>query len=96
MFLPEHREQLIAQRRKQREYVPPDLDEQRLEELNQRLYQALHDDRVVLTTYIGKYEPKSFIGSVERVDPHIQKFLLKNGDIQIWLSFQEILDIEWM
>ncbi|SDZ35502.1 YolD-like family protein [Thermoactinomyces sp. DSM 45892] len=95
MFLIEHREQLIDQRRKQKEYVPPVLDEQKLDELNQLLNQAYQDDRVVIATYVGKYEPKTFSGFVERVDLHARKFLLVNGTYEKWLSFQTTLNIEW-
>lgn len=34
MMLPEHREQLLAQKRKKKEYTPPPLSTDQLEEMN--------------------------------------------------------------
>lgn len=91
MFLPEHREQLLEQRRSKKGYQPPELDEQRLEEMNQMLEEALHNDRVVIVSYAQG----EFYGFVEEIAPHTSSILVVDGEHRKRFLSQEILDIQW-
>lgn len=95
MFLPEHREQLLKQRKKQTEFIPPQLDENHLEQMNLILQEALQEDRAVIVTYAGRYTPEQFCGFIDRVDPYTQSILIIDGECQKHLSLEQILDIQW-
>ncbi|MFK4997714.1 YolD-like family protein [Bacillus sp. N9] len=60
MMLPEHRDQLLKERKKQEEFHPPILDEQQLEEINIAITQSFERKRAVTISYAEKYSPHSF------------------------------------
>lgn len=96
MFLPEHREQLLKQRKKQTEFTPPQLDEDQLEQMNLILQEALQGDRAVMVTYAEKYAPEQFCGFVDRVDPYAHSILIVDGECRKHLLLQQVLDIQWV
>lgn len=57
MMLPEHREQPLAQKRKKKEYTPPSLSTDQLEEMNFLITQSITEDQAICVTYLcGRYE----------------------------------------
>ncbi|WP_177239628.1 YolD-like family protein [Thermoactinomyces sp. DSM 45891] len=95
MFLPEHRKQLLDQRQKQKRYIPSELDEQKLERMNQCLNHAMMDDRMVIVTFPGQFRPESFCGFIEQVDLNMGYIILEHESDRKKLILKEILDIEW-
>lgn len=45
MMLPEHREQLLAKKRKEREFRPPELSEEQLNDMNRIIAASIEEDR---------------------------------------------------
>lgn len=96
MFLPEHREQLLEQRKKQKEFTPPQLAEDQLEQINLILQEALHGDRAIIVTYAERYAPEQYCGFIEHVDPYTHSILIIDGECKKRLSFKQILDVQWL
>ncbi|SEM68651.1 YolD-like family protein [Lihuaxuella thermophila] len=95
MFLPEHREALLEQRRQAEEFVPPELDESHMEMINYILQEAIEEEKPVVVTYAEKYAPGQFCGFVDQVDPYNQVIQLSNGTCRKQISFQKLINIEW-
>ncbi len=68
MFLVEHREAILKQRKEAARFIPPELDEQALEEMSYILQEALELEQPVLATYAGEYEEKQFCGFIDKID----------------------------
>ncbi|MBA4492772.1 YolD-like family protein [Paenactinomyces guangxiensis] len=95
MFLPEHREALLKQRRRAEEFTPPELDESQLEYMNYILREALEEEKPVLVTYAAKYSREQFCGFVDKVDPYSRVIRLSNGDCKKQIPFAKLLHVEW-
>lgn len=95
MFLPEHKEQLLEHRRKLREFVPPELDEDRIRLMDERLGEALASGRKVAVTIAGTYEPETRFGRVTRLDPFRRRLRLETVDGPEWIPFANLLHVEW-
>lgn len=95
MFLPEHREGLLEQRRKAEEFVPPELDESQMEAINYILQEAIEEEKPVVVTYAEKYAPEQFCGFVDKVNPYDKVIQLSNGKCKKQISFQKLINVEW-
>jgi len=70
MFLPEHREQLLATRRNRREYRMPELDEDWLADMSRMLSDSLEYGQPITIVYGTQYETQRFKGIVRQIDPY--------------------------
>ena len=95
MFLPEHREQLLSHRRRKREYVQPELDEDCRSELDAALLDAFASGRTVVITYGGQYEPERIRGRVARIDTMTSQLRVETDSGAVQLPFRSVLHIEW-
>lgn len=94
MFLPEHKEQLLAHRRQQRAFVPPELDEDRIYQLNEQISEALASGRRVAVTSAGTWGPETMAGRITRLDPRRGRLQLETDDGSLWLPFGKLLQID--
>jgi len=93
MFLPEHREQLLEQRRRKRDYIVPALEEDRLSELNDALSEALQTGRTAAVTYADPSGPLQLIGRITRVDPLNATLRIENAEYTVTVHFDQLLDL---
>lgn len=94
MMLPEHKEQLLEEKRKQQEFIPPLLDHDQLEEINRKILKSIEQMRAVTITYAEKYEPAQFWGWIQKIDPIEGSLKIVNDDDTLSLSFTKILQVE--
>lgn len=79
MFLPEHREQLQAMRKENRSEKLFELAEDRIEELNWSLQEALHYESPIILDYVDGEQFASFCGFIEEVNTHKGYLNMVNG-----------------
>lgn len=94
MFLPEHK-QALHERKKENKKVPrPIIDEQLLQQLNERVHYALMTKRKVTITYWedGFFFKKS--GTIERVHVEKQLLILRNHNEKRLIPLNYIQSVE--
>lgn len=94
MMLPEHREQLLEEKRKQKEFQLPVLDEDRIQEMNYAMMQSIANEQPVIITYAEKYGPTTFYGWIQKIDAMEKSLKISNDEDHLKLPFQKILQIE--
>ncbi|GAB7388344.1 hypothetical protein BSNK01_21810 [Bacillaceae bacterium] len=94
MFLPEHKEALLEYRRKQREFRMPELDEDRLAEIDRAVRESLAAGGTVTVTYGAAWGPATFRGTVRKVDPQGRTLTVDDGKRALTLPFGKILAVE--
>ncbi|QFT89607.1 YolD-like protein [Bacillus sp. THAF10] len=94
MMLPEHVKLLRDWTKEDTYETKPELDEQRLEELNDLFCDAMETGREVTITYFEKRRYHLFVGAVHHLDPLNERLHVvdKFGDAG-WLRVKDILDI---
>ncbi|MEB3101225.1 YolD-like family protein [Ferviditalea candida] len=96
MMLPEHREQLLEYRRKQKEFQVPELDEDQISKINRMLAEAVREKRPVTAVCIGLYGPEAFSGYVKRVNPAKKRLEIQQQDSETAvLDLAKLLKIEY-
>lgn len=70
MFLPEHREQLLAVRRSRREFRMPELDEEWMNEIGRAVSDSLNFGIPITIIYGTQYEAEQYTGIVKKIDPY--------------------------
>jgi hypothetical protein len=95
MFLPEHRNALLQQRKDANKLTPPVLDEQQMDAIAYILQEALEYEQPVLATYVTTYEKTCFCGFVDKVN-RIEKYIqLSNGSQVQKIPFHLLIDVTW-
>ncbi|MCB5235597.1 MAG: YolD-like family protein [Niallia nealsonii] len=94
MMLPEHREQLLAEKRKQKEFNPPVLDENQLEEINYVIVNSIKQERAIRITYADKYGPADFSGQIQKLDSIEGWLKITNNEQNLSIIFKQILQAE--
>lgn len=94
MFLPEHREQLLEMRRRQQERAMPELDEDRLAELDAVLGEALAGGHTVAVTWAGRCGEERIVGRLTRLDPLQGLLRIESEDETKTLRFDRLLHAE--
>src|SRR5690606_6455815 len=79
MFLPEHREQLRAKRKKNEEWELPERSEDQIEEMNWLLNEAIYHELPITLDYLEGNQLQSFCGFVEKVNPDEKSLWMVNG-----------------
>lgn len=94
MMLPEHREQLLKERRKHLEFNPPILDENQLEEINYVIMKAIKQKQAVTITYAEKYGPAKFCGRIQKIDALEGSLKIMNDEDTLKISIKLILQVK--
>ncbi len=94
MMLPEHREQLLHEKRQEKKFHPPLLDEDQLQQINRAILEAIAHKRTVTVTYAETYGPARIRGWIEQVKPDEKRLKIVNKEHRLVLSFERILDVE--
>jgi hypothetical protein len=95
MFLPEHKQAILEQRKEATRFVPPELDEQKLEEIGYLIQEAIEQEQPVLVTYAGDYQVEEFCGFVDKVDIRDKYIHLSNGQHKKRISFDKLMSVDW-
>ncbi len=94
MFLPEHREKLQKYYQQSKEFVPPKLDEQALEEINRVILEGLEGEHPLLIYYVKNKKPQQFCGFIVRIHSHERWLKIANGRITRTIHFDTIYRVE--
>ncbi|WP_124728076.1 YolD-like family protein [Staphylospora marina] len=92
MFLPEHRQALLRQRAEAERVEPPELDEDRLEEINRLVVEALHADFPLVVRWVENGRLTEFCGFIQKVDPHARQLKLADGRTVRTVPFDRLCD----
>ncbi|WLD91922.1 YolD-like family protein [Alkalihalobacillus sp. AL-G] len=97
MMLPEHVKLLRDWKEEDRIQQKPDLDEQKLEEMNDIIHEAMASNRTLSFVHFESDGYKILIGNIHYADPvhHILRIVNEFGDRQD-LKLQDILDIRYL
>jgi hypothetical protein len=95
MFLPEHRQALVQQRREAEHFIPPELDEQQLEAISYFIQEAIELEQPILVTYATRYQAECFCGFVDEVNSYHKYLQLSNGRQMQKISFHLLIDVTW-
>ncbi|AHD06040.1 YolD-like family protein [Paenibacillus larvae] len=94
MMLPEHREQLLEQRRELKKHAKPLLDEQRLEELSTILNYALATKHKVRFTVYDVYEDQHIAGVLIKYDPLTRSLgVISEANKAMHIMLENIIDV---
>ncbi|OLP64494.1 hypothetical protein BACPU_24180 [Bacillus pumilus] len=94
MMLPEHREQLLFQKRKKKEYTPLPLSADQLEEMNFLMTQSITEDQAICITYVSSGMKTQFWGWVKSIHYETQRMKMVNDEDVLDVSLQQIVSIE--
>ncbi|MBB6603417.1 YolD-like family protein [Bacillus pumilus] len=94
MMLPEHREQLLAQKRQKKKYTPPPLSTDQLEEMNFLITQSITEDQAICVTYAEAGRKEQFWGWVKAIHYETQRIKIVNDEDVLNLSLQQIVAID--
>ncbi|GBF73192.1 hypothetical protein PA598K_01477 [Paenibacillus sp. 598K] len=89
MILPEHRVQMQQRRQLLKRRDRPQLDEQAIEQIQQRLADSLEHKTPVTVTVYHPYEPRHITGHVESVNVHRRRILVDG----YWIGMEDIEDV---
>ncbi|MFC7440711.1 YolD-like family protein [Laceyella putida] len=93
IMLPEHVEALKLM--KQEEYIPPEPDEQKWEEWDQMLSEAIENEKPIIVSSATKQGVEVFCGFLGKVDLVAGEMVLENGSIKKRVKLNRIVGIEW-
>lgn len=79
VILPEHRDLLFDSRQKQREYQPPELAEDEVEEISRLISWSKAQEKPITLIYADRFGPKRITGVIVRIDP-IERWLILQGE----------------
>ena len=94
MMLPEHREQLLAKKRKEREFRPPELSAEQLNDMNRIIAASIEEDRAISVTYASARGPRRFWGWVKQVRQDEKRLKKKNDEDSLTQPFKNIHSAE--
>lgn len=94
MFLPEHKEQLLEHRRRERQFVMPEFTEDRLSELNDALEAAWRSRRPAVIIHAGLYGAERFTGRITRIDPLSRIIRIEGKSDHLLLPLDQLLGVE--
>ncbi|RPF55702.1 YolD-like family protein [Aquisalibacillus elongatus] len=94
MMLPEHKELIEHHQQRIRQQTKPQLDEQEIEWLEQRIQKALYDQSLVQLTLFDPYQSQIISGVIVQVDSLTQRLLLQTPQHQQWILFHDLIDVK--
>mgnify|MGYP001229412615 CR=1 FL=1 len=75
IILPQHRDLLFDSRQREREYRPPELAEDEMEEISRLIAWSKTQEKPIALTYAERFGPKRITGVIVRIDP-IERWLV--------------------
>src|SRR5690606_29431808 len=94
IILPEHRDLLFDHREKEREYQPPELAEDEVEEISRLISWSKAQERPITLIYADRYGPKRITGVVTRIDPIERWLILQSEEDRRMISLSQIIGAE--
>lgn len=94
IILPEHRSAIRQHRTELRKRTRPELDEQRWEELQIAISDAVESKQPVAVRCWGVYEDEIHVGVIERVDVLTRRLRIVGERETVWVPLGEIVNIE--
>ncbi|MBD8003493.1 YolD-like family protein [Bacillus norwichensis] len=94
MMLPEHREQLLEERRKQQEFIPAILDNDQLQEIDRVIVKSIETRQAITITYATKHGPAHFFGWIQKVEIHEGWLKMALNEETLTIPFKRIINVE--
>jgi len=94
ILLPQHRDLLFDHRQKEREFEPPELAEDELEESSRLIAWSKTEERPITLKYADKFGPKRITGVVTRVDPIERWLVIQGEEDRKLIPFAQIIEAE--
>jgi|SRR5690606_3913028 len=95
MFLPEHREQLLARRKEKERVEKPILDEQQQEEVNRVISEAIVEGCQVTITYYDEGHIYALTGDIHSWDMYAQVLHVRDEDGEMHaIPFDHVVNVE--
>ena len=94
VILPEHRDLLFDSRQKQREFQPPELAEDEVEEISRLISWSKAQEKPITLIYADRYGPKRITGVVVRIDPIERWLVIEGEEDRELISFSKIIGAE--
>lgn len=94
MFLPEHREQLLRQRKESNKFIPPELSPDHMIYINDLLQEAWVTHKPIQITFATQYSTDQFCGWINKIDPYSQMIHISNQHSKKTISFNKLIDVE--
>lgn len=95
MFLPEHKEALLAYYQQEKKISTPTLDDQQKEHIARMLQKALFQKQPVTITYVAPYEYKVISGHICKLDVSNRRMYLSDeSGTDKEISFDQLIHIE--
>ncbi|RST61369.1 YolD-like family protein [Siminovitchia terrae] len=94
MMLPEHREQLLEEMRKQQEFIPAILDNDQLQEIDRVIVKSIETRQAVTITYAKKHGPAYFFGWIQKVDINEGWLKMFHNADTLTIPFKRIINVE--
>jgi len=94
IILPEHRDLLFDHREKEREYQPPELAEDEVEEISRLISWSKAQERPITLIYADRYGPKRITGVVTRIDPIERWLILQSEEDRRMIPLSQIIGAE--
>lgn len=94
IILPEHRDLLFDHREKEREYRPPELAEDEVEEISRLISWSKAQERPITLIYADRYGPKRITGVVTRIDPIERWLILQSEEDRRMIPLSQIIGAE--
>jgi len=79
IILPQHRDMLFDNRQKEREFYPPELAEDEIEEISRLISWSKMEEKPITLIYADRYGSKQITGVIVRIDP-IERWLIIQGE----------------
>lgn len=94
MMLPEHKAQLLAERKKKEKRSLPILDEDERERIDRTIHEALERDCPIVVTYVRTYDVQQFSGRIKKIDRLERSLTLTNEREDVTIPFRHLLRVE--
>jgi hypothetical protein len=94
-ILPEHKQAILERKRQQQKVKKPILDEQKLQQLNETICEAMAESKILLIKYYHDGKIHILTGKVGYYDETYRqlRIISINGELQI-LEIESIIDAE--
>jgi len=94
VILPQHRDLVLEQKQREREYHPPELAADTLEEIGRVIEWSKVKKQPIAVTYASKYGPKRCVGYVTRLDPIERWLVIQNAEDKRMIPLSKIIGAE--
>ncbi|MCF6094934.1 YolD-like family protein [Microaerobacter geothermalis] len=93
--LPEHVEALAKKKKESNRFLPPELDQLELEELNRRIQHAFAKKCCVIIGFYDEFSYHEITGMIEKIDVYQRKILISSETGVTFISFDKLLKVEF-